>query len=71
LWKIVVLRWDKETESCGTVKRIPYILISITRHDKKTGQMTLSEPVAHMEKKLETRKKIYLKVTLLPWVNIS
>jgi len=20
LWKIVVLRWDKQTESCGTVK---------------------------------------------------
>jgi len=47
-------------------------LIFITRHDKKTGQMTLSEHVAHMGGgKLETRKKINLKVTLLPWVNIS
>jgi len=22
LWKIVVLRWDKKTESCGTVKKV-------------------------------------------------
>jgi len=51
-WKIVVLRWDKETESCGTVKRNSYILFFITRHDEKTGQMTLSEHVAHMGEKI-------------------